>query len=152
MRRMRVTSKNEKYSRFPGRLMIRDMTRRLPLTVYFLSEFTSHEWEGGKAGAGRSGEQKPEHAARVTGNAGHRARSERGCTRCRQGGSTVNTRLVKCVGHSILPRPARFQPRMGVGGEGGHKTGPGGFSDSTALSLSPSQRVPYLLAEQSCTL
>lgn len=26
--------KNEKYSRFPGRLMIRDMTRRLPLTVY----------------------------------------------------------------------------------------------------------------------
>lgn len=93
-----------------------------------------------QAGAGSrnlSTEQKPEHAARVTGNAGHRARSERGYTRCRQGGSTVNTRLVTCVGHSILPRPARFQPRMGVGGEGGHKTGPGGFSDSTALSLSP---------------
>lgn len=71
-----MTSKNEKYSRFPGRLMIRDMTWRLPLTVYFLSEFTSHEWEGGKAGAGRRGERKLEHAARVTGNAGHRARSE----------------------------------------------------------------------------
>lgn len=55
----------------------------------------------------------------------------------RQGSNTVDTRLVQCAGRSILPRPARFQFRMAVGGEGGHKTGPGGFSDSTPLSLSP---------------
>ena len=55
----------------------------------------------------------------------------------RQGSKTVDTRLVQCAHRSVLPRPARFQFRMGVGEEGGHKTGPRDFSDSTPLSLSP---------------
>ena len=102
------------------------------------------------------GSEALEHSTHGTGDAGPRATlSQVPPATGSHGSHAVNTCLVKCACHFVPPRPARFQFRMGVGGEGGHKMAPAFLRFRTPLPLplpSPLPRVPCLLAEKSCPL